>query len=482
VVKRLVHMLIAIVALTALGSLGRAQAAEPIDYQPGPQLSEVFITAFQTSDRLDYVELYNGANTVTNLHGWTVRYGYVGMDEATYCETRLDRYLLSGDYGLVADYDAVVSNEQVLALATCPHGGLFVSFIELRDSEGRVRDRVQNLQPADADKSWVRRNITATYRTGVFATDFRLYNNLGTTYHHAGIAMYTGGWYVSPLYNSQLRIVEIVANPRGCSPVESALDCADYVKIYVGNASNEEVARYSLRSDSGGIRRTASNGQDLANFPITDEGYVTVPITVTNTGGYVWIEDLYGVQRYDESVIAYPDAGATSKRGYAWMLDTHDGQWKWTAAPRPDAANHFYLPPVPVKAVAASTLTPCREGQERNPATNRCRSIVDAIAELVPCREGQERNPATNRCRSVLATSSALVPCQDGYERNPETNRCRKITLASSSIPSVKDVETKSKASTTGWLVAGVAVALAGGYALYEWRDDIRRKFTRSRK
>ena len=58
------------------------------------------------------------------------------------------------------------------------------------------------------------------------------------------------------------------------------------------------------------------------------------------------------------------------------------------------------------------SLKPCKEGQQRNPDTNRCRKIVQARQsrprrsqsrrrELKPCKEGQVRNPLTNRCKKV---------------------------------------------------------------------------------
>jgi hypothetical protein len=61
------------------------------------------------------------------------------------------------------------------------------------------------------------------------------------------------------------------------------------------------------------------------------------------------------------------------------------------------------------------SLKPCKEGQERNPETNRCRNIKKQTkktsckktarqtkkTELKPCKPGQIRNPATNRCKKM---------------------------------------------------------------------------------
>ncbi|HEU4966300.1 MAG TPA: hypothetical protein VFT53_02355, partial [Candidatus Saccharimonadales bacterium] len=132
------------------------------------------------------------------------------------------------------------------------------------------------------------------------------------------------------------------------------------------------------------------------------------------------------------------------------------------------------------------SLAPCDPGQERNPATNRCRSIASTAAEIfTPCKPGEERNPATNRCRAVLAASTTLEPCPAGQTRNPETNRCCKDQIAA--IADVRDVAAATspplKLPLQWFIAAGVAI-VALGYALYEWRQDIqqlRRTLSRPR-
>jgi superfamily II DNA or RNA helicase len=72
-------------------------------------------------------------------------------------------------------------------------------------------------------------------------------------------------------------------------------------------------------------------------------------------------------------------------------------------------------------------LKPCKENQERNVATNRCRK---------KCNDDQERNDKTGRCKKKagmprkprkLKPIDQLKPCPPGSERNLETRRCRKI-------------------------------------------------------
>lgn len=479
ITKKLLYLLASLATIALLLPV-RIQALDPVDYVPPIPLPDVYVTALQSHESLDYIELYNSTSVAVDTRGWTVRYGTDLTDN--FCKVTIDRVLLAKDYGALAD-PLIIGTEnpdQIVPLDCTWAGG--VTAVGLYDTDATLQ---QTITMTAADQgAWVRQSLTGTYNSIALSTMFRKYSALTSSQYHYGAQVWTGGWYVPPTELPEVQIVEILPRPQGCSPTETSLVCADYVKLRVGaGVTEQDLALFALRSDSGGLARTSSNGVDLLDFPIVEPGYVTVPIALTNDGGYVWLEDAFSTQVFDTSVATYPSAGAAAQEGAAWALDTVDGVWKWTSEPRPDAPNYFPPPePVPVKITPSSTVTPCREGQERNPATNRCRSIVDAIAELVPCREGQERNPDTNRCRSVLAASNELVPCAAGQERNPETNRCRKAALTGDDIPLVTDVPSESRASRTGWIVAGVAVLGAGAYALYEWRDDLRRRFSLRRK
>lgn len=499
--KKLIYLLASFAAI-ALLTPTRTFALDPEDYAEPPALSSVFITAVQTSHDVDYVELYNNDSSAANLSGWQLGYDIYGTDPArrlAECSVTLTEYLLAEDYGLMARAGILTDTDGV---AIIPDGcgvfeaGQYVRTVRVTDGAGTLVDAI-HMTKDDSGSPWARRGLTPSYRTDVFGgaatvvdgkyksvtgASFTRYDLL--TGSSARPQAYTGGWYVPPAELPEVRIVEILPRPRGCSPTETSLACADYVKLWVGaGVAQQDLAAFALRTDSGGLSRTSGNGADLTNFPITDPGYITVPIALSNDGGYVWLDDIFGAQTYGATVVQYPSAEAAAREGAAWALDQADGAWRWTSAPQPDAPNYFPPPaPTPVKVAARSTLTPCREGQERNPATNRCRSTVSASAQRVPCREGQERNPATNRCRSVLAASKELVPCAAGQERNPETNRCRKVALTGDDIPLVTDVPSESRASRTGWIIAGIAVVGAGAYALYEWRDVLRRRFSLRRK
>lgn len=297
-----------------------------------------------------------------------------------------------------------------------------------------------------------------------------------------------------------LRVIEVYSYSSECAPTDTSVLCGDYIKLQTGTM--EEYAGYVLRTDSNSSSRTTSNTFYLADYPVDEGGYITIStdedgkkLSITNSGGYIWLEDLYGLQKYEQSVVRYESA-SSDEQGYAWAT-TDNGSWQWTTTPQPGLPNKITSPIVTTVSCpegkylnpdtgrcrtieeAVNALATCPEGQYRNPTTNRCKQLVTtASASLLPCAEGQERNPATNRCRSIVSAVAELIPCDEGYERNPSTNRCRKVTGTSIGAGSTASAGTMASKSPDplaawGWALAGVAATGAVGYGIYEWRHEI---------
>jgi hypothetical protein len=74
-------------------------------------------------------------------------------------------------------------------------------------------------------------------------------------------------------------------------------------------------------------------------------------------------------------------------------------------------------PASPLKKKKNETLKvkSCKEGEEINPATNRCRKV---------CPPGTTRN---EKGVCVKIATKATKKCKEGEEINPATNRCRKV-------------------------------------------------------
>ncbi len=290
-----------------------------------------------------------------------------------------------------------------------------------------------------------------------------------------------------------LTLSELLPNAAGTDAGQ------EFIELYNPNTSAVDLAAYVLHvgpnyenSYSFPAGATIGPGQYRV-FSDADINY-----TLLNSSSRV---KLAGV---DGSLVSETASYTDPKDDEAWALI--DGLWQYTNQPTPSADNlpmrieegegenpGSSLPAtlVPCREdqernpetnrcrliqTAAASLVPCATGQERNPATNRCRSILASDDDnLVPCKEGQERNPETNRCRSIASAASALVPCAAGQERNPETNRCRKSAggATTGGIAGVKDVASGSIGNNPKWLLAGLAVVAALGYAAYEWRQEV---------
>lgn len=270
-------------------------------------------------------------------------------------------------------------------------------------------------------------------------------------------------------------ISELLPNPAGTDTDH------EFIELYNPTGAAISLRGCSLQTTSGSKAFNFSNitlqPKEYHAFYDNESGL----ILPNSAGGTVWL-----LSPVDElQAITYP---ANLDDDVAWALS--DSGWQATYKPTPDAANIVESSkPCPEGEVrnpdtgychssatlTTSNLSICPAGKVRNPDTNRCRSVISSESGLVPCKAGQIRNPDTNRCRAALSLASAsLKPCAAGQERNPTTHRCRKAASASASnLATVKDVASGSISGSTHWLLAGLAVAGATSYGVYEWRQEI---------
>jgi hypothetical protein len=216
--------------------------------------------------------------------------------------------------------------------------------------------------------------------------------------------------------------------------------------------------------------------------------------TLLNTSSRVVLRAVDGSTMSDTGVYTSPQDGES------WALI--NGVWQYTNQPTPGMANM-----ASVENTQADTtdtgLAPCPTGKYRNPLTNRCRNIESDASVLATCDADQYRNPETGRCKKIAVTS--LTPCKENQYRSEETNHCRTIQAASVQKP-CKENQYRSEetnrcrnlpASTVpdaafavqpikdtgvafvGWWALGGVMAVAVGYAAWEWRRELQAQFAR---
>lgn len=509
--KRLASLLAAIACISTLAiSQAAPAAALPVGPQPdAPTAPNILVTAIVGTPLLNALEIYNQSNSPINLAGWS--FSFTAKDFSGCSGGRTASIAFPPGWILAKNYltfvrggdpaTATVFTADPNLLTGCVSPWLASIQIFQAGTVEQTISIPSNPAPLSLTtgvKQKQRDNSSSSARTlsGTFNSDYASLSSSDTTF-------FSDPLYTPPPDSAGLQVVEMLPHSLSCSPTNTSLACSDYVKLRNSTDKPIDLSAYRLRTSYDGTKSTSSNTIALngtlspGTFTLVNTKNDGTALSLTESGGYVWLEDVNGAKIYNP-VIQYADASSTSKVGWAWAFD--GATWRWTSDPtaqannfppedqattaasttsalKPCAADQYRNPETNrcrKIVISASTLVPCKPDQERNPATSRCRSILASSASLQPCKSGQERNPATNRCRSVLGASTSLKPCAAGWQRNPQTNRCRKTTA--SSVANVQDIKTAASSANVGywrWLLAAAAVIGAIGYAFYEWRQDL---------
>lgn len=467
--------------LPAAASADVASVPPPIIAKPA-----LVVTAFGGTSQLDFAEIFNQTSAPISVDGLTLE--VTSADSSGVCNDQV--FELGSGWLLAQNYLNIVPAAGN-ASASCEPQTSHLASLVLASGSSEIIQKISI--PASATGNiWVhqqRANKSAAREiSGSFLTD---YKPAKTPIDCSGIVqngqntLCNDGLYAPPSDVSGLAVVEVLPHSRDCSPLDNASnDCADYVKIYNSAASAVDLSSYRLRAGYKGQATSVTNTFSLSGtlapgsysaIAFRDDG---ASISLTDSGGFVWLEDAAGVKIY-EPVVEYPSASSTSKIGASWAFDGVG--WQWTTTPQPFGQNIITQPAVASASTSSSvtSLKPCADDQYRNPDTNRCKLTASTVTSLTPCADNQERNPATNRCKAIGSTAGQLTPCQPGWTRNPDTNRCRKGAgnILGSSIKDVK--EPGSATGYTGWIVALAVTAAALGYGAYEWRQEIANSFLR---
>jgi hypothetical protein len=485
-VKKIIAAARVLVALMmVLGPIPHVYADDIATVPTVPQLdsSPLIITSYKTANGgtdIAFVQIYNTSSSLQNLSTWTLTDGE--NNRSAMIEEHAE-YIEPGSHVVIAQSGVQNATYTMTGWSQTIAAPKVIKSLMLSNTQFKPHIS----QVGGAVDAWLMRNATTTgYSTATTAAAF------GPAYQ----PLFDDGLYAVPNAPVGLQVAEVYPYASTCDPLDSDVLCGDYVKLVNDSEVPINLSSYVLRTDSSSSTRTNANTFDLSAYGVLNPGsYVLISqtdtggrLSLTNSGGYVWVEDTWGLAQFPGTMTHYEPAGS-SLQGYGYAVDS-SGNWQWTSTPTPSGENIITPPPVQgcpdgkylnpetnrCRSLedTLSALATCDEGSERNPTTNRCRKVTTTTSTQTPCKEGQVRNPETNRCRSIASEVADLIPCNDGYERNPATNRCRKVAVAGSETVKypVEPYKQGSASNATWWVMGGMGT-LAVGYAAWEWREEI---------
>lgn len=492
-------------------------ASETVDKTttlPSPLLAEndVVVSAFKTDPKYGYtaIELYNTSDEFFNLGQISLELRYATAEADFVCNAKLRDYLRPKSY-LTLYSPNLSPTDDTLLLAGCPtpnSDALYDKEINVYQAGQLVEAvRINNTDLGKYQNDiWERKGWSASYRTGIFKTDFR--------------KRATGNMISSDLYRlpptPTLQILEILPNPADCATADPDLACHSYVKVKNVGQSPIDLSLYRLRSGNQAVSDSTNNLSKLSGTVLPGKIFVISGKTLhlDKASGTVWLQDTNGLTTYNNDVMPYEKADSASNKGRSWAYDAKTAAWRW-ATPSPGSEGNDFAPKLnygkgSLKALSTKpkikilkpcrddqyrseetgrcrnivqnkkktvVLKPCKEGQYRSEETGRCRSIAKAAAAVLkPCKEGQFRNPETGRCKKIASVDDLPKPCKEGWERNPSTGRCRKIKKANNTLAAypVQPVTVQQTNPAVWWTISGLALA-GVSYGVWEWRTEIKR-------
>lgn len=354
----------------------------PVGDPPNGYLSDVFITGFQTdaaslgvnTTKLSLIELYNTSSIPINLQGWSIE-AYAQDAELPACVLTLpSHYILSDSYAPIAQTGTVQGDSDAVVYFSddCVTPGQVITTITLKSPQ-QIEDTISAIPSTG---TFIREGLTPTYRdVDPFSSNFISLSAMSGTGVRLSHGIYSGGWYQPPTQNN-LKIIELYPDAAACPPNDTMSICVDYVKLYNPTAAPINLNLFRLRTGAFGSSATPSTTISL-NGILGAEQYISVPLALSNSGNWVWLEDQYGVKIYDNSVTKYPSA--TGHDQEAWSINPSTSLWQWSKFPTPGNEPNRFAPGISVNLCSGlriSEIAANSDGQFIE-VLNTSREVID---------------------------------------------------------------------------------------------------------
>ena len=300
----------------------------------------LLITGYSfTGHSLRYVQVYNMSSEVASLNGWRVSLEFGTSSQTVYAA--MSGTIAPAKYMTVANAVAVPSatiiyNDGAPAADPVPVSISLLAPSTSNFNNESVVPSITTSTPRVAGSPatfYFSRNVSAS--TGNYLSSFAAFMP------SSNFTLASDKLYEAPSEPS-LSIVEVYPDSSPCSPFSADMTCNDYVKIYNGSDAMIDLAQFRLRTGTNGQSVTTSNTVGLSGA-LAPGDYASFPLTLSASGSWVWLEDIYGTVRYDRTVVGYPSSSGHDGQSWSWKETV--GAFEWTIYPTPgDQPNRFEAP------------------------------------------------------------------------------------------------------------------------------------------
>lgn len=330
-----------------------ASAIESVPTTPNKVAGPFLITGYSFSGpNIRYVQIYNNSSTVASLDGWQI--GSVAKAVTTVSNVYIsltgqiapNKHVVVAAAGIVdkpiATYPLPSSSPSPQTSSVSLIAPVGSSYLDETLTVPTVSVNSPKEIEGASTNYYVRRDVSTT--TG---------NYLSGTTIVVSEKLKNDGLYVAP-ETAPLQIVEVYPAPPSCSPLDVAETCGDYVKLHNPTVSAVDLSQYRVRTGIYGQLSSSSNTSSLTG-ELASGAYVSIPVGLSGSGSWVWIEDRYGIDRYEATLMEYPSS--TNHEGHSWSYNDELGGWEWTVYPSPGNQKNRFAEKAAVNQCSSLSLS-----------------------------------------------------------------------------------------------------------------------------
>ena len=426
-------------------------ALDTIPTTPNKTTGPLLIAGYYFSGpNLRYVQVFNSSSNLASLDGWQLASTSKSAPVATTVHTALHGMLEPGKHVIAAIpglFDRTtfslpvaqpVSSPLVGAVSLIPPAGSgfsdesvavpTISVSTFKETEGTFLNY------------YARREVSAT--TGNYLSGFTMV--LPTE------KLKNDALYLAP-NTSVLQVVELFPDAPSCSPFDVSMKCTDYVKLYNPSTTPIDLTHYRIRTGGYGQAPSSSNTRAMTGV-LESMHYGVFPLSLSSTGSWVWLEDTYGVARYEQTSVQFPSSSGHSSE--AWSYDALSGAWKWTNLPSPSDTPNTFPEPIQVNRCDGIRLNEIAANVTSEDQFIEIHNANDEVIDLEGCALQTNRSNTT----SFVFGNEALAPNEVKaiYVKDTDLTLTKTTTgsvylLSSDFLNEIDSVEYDELGETTSW-------------------------------